>query len=131
VPSQVLSVSYRARVSDERPVAQAALTLRVKARVSLNAPRAARNGQELFFSGRVWGRPLPKSGKLVELQALQSWGWETFATVKTDQHGRFHRRRRLHRSPLRAMYRFRARARQEAAYPYETGTSHVVRVRIN
>jgi hypothetical protein len=90
----------------------------------------ARNGQVLRFEGRLLGRPLPRGGKLVEIRVLLASGWQTFKTTRTDRAGRFTATHRLRRSFLPATYRFRARSREEGAYPYATGTSRVVRVRI-
>jgi hypothetical protein len=67
---------------------------------------------------------------VVELQARVGRRWRTFAALRTDRTGRV---RRIHRfTPVSTgrTYRFRLLARRESAYPFETGWSRVVAVRV-
>jgi hypothetical protein len=58
--------------------------------------------------------------------------WHTFATARaTGRHGRFHYRYRFTRTYGRVTYRFRALARTDGAYPWATGASRTVSVRVN
>jgi hypothetical protein len=130
-PSRAMRIEYRARVGDAREAASTSLTMRVQAGLRFRiTPRHAHNGQVLRFEGRLLGRPLPRGGKLIEIRVLLSSGWQTFKTVRTDRAGYFHATHRLRRSLFPAVYKFRARSRQEASYPYITGTSGVVGVRV-
>ncbi|MBS1893581.1 MAG: hypothetical protein JST59_19955 [Actinobacteria bacterium] len=45
------------------------------------------NGRSVTFSGRVRGRPLPATGKLVELQVQLSGKWQTFRSTRTESDG--------------------------------------------
>lgn len=129
--SQVLRVVYRSHVSDRLEAASARLTLKVKAGVKLSIrPRRVRNRQAIIFRGRLLGRPLPRAGKLVEMQVRFPTGWRTFATLRSRRTGTFRYRYRFLRTTQPTTYRFRVRARKEAGYPYATGVSRVVRVRV-
>ncbi len=52
------------------------------------------------------------------------------ATVRADSRGRFRYRYRFTNSSPGTTYRFRATMHAQRAYPYATGSSTVVRVRI-
>jgi hypothetical protein len=111
--------------------ARAATTVRSPARMRLRArPRTVAAGGTARFTGRLLGGHVPRAGKLVELQARVGAGWRTFATLRTDRHGRFGHAHRF--SPVSGGRSFwvRLRVRAEAAYPYESATSRprVVRV---
>jgi hypothetical protein len=101
----------------------AATTARVR-------PRRLRNGRSVTFSGRLRGRPVPPSGKLVELQVRFPTGWQTFRTIRTDADGNWAARYRFTRTRGSVRYRFRARMPREAGYPFDTGVSRSVSVRV-
>ncbi len=131
--SRMLSFRYRSHLGDVKPVTEVALTLRVRAAVALSVtPRIASSRGALRISGRLLGGPLPTRGKIVELQARGKGGgrWITFRTVRSDARGRFSTRYRFRNTVGPVTYVFRARAREEAAYPFLTGASRVVSVRV-
>ena len=106
------------------------VTVRVPARTTISVSRRSlRNGQAVRLGGRLKGRPVPDGGKLIDLQAFYRGQWRTFATPQR-------RPWQLELPvPLRGdrglvRYRFRARIRREAAYPYELGYSKVVAVTV-
>jgi hypothetical protein len=101
----------------------AATTARVR-------PRHLRNGRSVTFSGRLRGLPVPSSGKLVELQVRFPTGWQTFRTIRTDGVGNWASRYRFTRTRGSVRYRFRARMPREAGYPFDTGVSRSVSVRV-
>jgi hypothetical protein len=92
--------------------------------------RAVRNGQAVVFTGRLAGGRVPDGGKLIDLQAYYRGGWRTFATPRTDARGRWSYRYRFGATRGLVRYRFRARIRREAAYPYELGYSRRVNVTV-
>jgi hypothetical protein len=92
--------------------------------------RTARNGDAVTFSGRLAGGHVPDGGKLIDLQAYYRGGWRTFATPRTDARGRWSYRYRFGATRGTVRYRFRARIRREAAYPYELGYSRRVVVTV-
>ena len=81
-------------------------------------------------SSDLLGRPIPRVGKLVDLQAFDGGRWRTFATTRTNRKGRYRASYRFIRTSSPRTFRFRARARKESRYPYALGTSKVVRVRV-
>jgi hypothetical protein len=130
-PSRTVRFVYRARLRDPREAAAAAVTMRVRAGVRMTvSPRRVRNRQSVMFSGRLLGRSIPARGKLIEVQVRFPTGWRTFATVRTRRSGGFRYRYRFLRSFDPVTYRFRVRARSERSFPYETGVSRVVSVRV-
>jgi hypothetical protein len=92
--------------------------------------RTALNGEEVGFSGGLRGGHVPEGGKLIDLQAFYRGVWRTFATPRSDAQGRWEYRYRFGATRGVVRYRFRARIRREAAYPYELGYSRVVRVTV-
>jgi hypothetical protein len=70
------------------------------------------------------------AGKLIVLQAYDRGRWRTFATTRSGKAGRLARRYRFTRTFSPRTYRFRARLPREGAYPYSTGNSCTVRVRV-
>jgi hypothetical protein len=93
-------------------------------------PRRLRNGHAVRFSGRLRGLPPPPRGKLLELQVRFPTGWQTFRTIRTNSDGHWSARYRFARTRGVVRYRFRARIPREAGYPFETGVSHSVSVRV-
>jgi hypothetical protein len=93
-------------------------------------PRNLRNGHSVTFSGRLRGLPVPPSGKLVELQVRFPTGWQTFKTIRTNSTGKWAARYRFTRTRGSVRYRFRARMPRETGYPFDTGVSHSVSVRV-
>jgi hypothetical protein len=83
-----------------------------------------------MFSGRLSAGPIPDGGKLLDLQAHYRGSWRTFATPRTDARGRWSYRYRFGATRGTVRYRFRARIRREAAYPYELGYSRTVGVTV-
>ena len=92
--------------------------------------RAVRNGDAVVFSGRLDGGHVPEGGKLIDLQAYYRGRWRTFATPRSDARGRWSYRYRFGATRGTVRYRFRARIRREAAYPFELGYSRRVRVTV-
>ena len=92
------------------------------------ARRRVVNGETLTFRGRVSGRPLPPAGKLVELQVYTRRAWRTFAQPRSDAAGRWSYRYRFEQIQRTTGIRFRARLREEAGYPFDTGPSRARRI---
>jgi hypothetical protein len=113
------------------PAASAEAQLDVIPPVALKVgPKHVRNGKAVTFRGRMGAGPIPRKGKLVNLQVRLYGHWHTFATVRTSRSGRFKYRYRFRRTYGYVVYRFRARSRYEAAYPFVAGSSHTVRVAV-
>ena len=132
-PSRTIVVDYRSHLGDPDPVASAELGLKVQAGVRLRVKRRhVRNHQAVTFQGRLLGGPVPATGKLIDMQVKIGRRWKTFDTVRArGSNGTFRYRYRFTRTYERITYRFRALARVESGYPYTTGASGVVKVRVN
>jgi hypothetical protein len=86
-------------------------------------------GRPVLFRGRV-GRPVPRGGKLVEVQAHFRGRWRTISTVRAKRSGRWRFRYTFRTSRWRAAHRLRARVPVEAGYPFRAGASRPVRVTV-
>jgi hypothetical protein len=129
-PSRTLRVEALAPGAGS--LACAAVRVRTRAGVRLRASRRVRPGGRVRFRGRLLGRPIPRRGKLVELQAFDAGRWRVFAQPRARRRGggRFRTSYKLQRTFGPRTFRFRARVRPEAAYPYTLGYSRVIRVRV-
>jgi hypothetical protein len=129
-PSRRLLVEYRTHLGDERPAAADVVRLNVRAGVSLRvSPRRVRAGRAIRMSGRLRDAPAGGLGKLVTLQARERGRWRDFETARTRRGGRFSARYRFSRGAS-GVFPIRAVARADASYPYATGRSRAVRVRV-
>ncbi|HEY6778482.1 MAG TPA: hypothetical protein VI122_18390 [Thermoleophilaceae bacterium] len=107
------------------------VSLFVPAASSIRArPRHVRNGQAVHFVGRLRSLPPPATGKLIELQVVLSGQWQTFRTTLTDAQGGWRVPYRFRRTCGVTRYRFRARLPAEAGYPFETGLTRPIRIKV-
>jgi hypothetical protein len=89
------------------------------------------NGESVWFSGRVRGRPLPEEGKLVELQWSAGPGeWQTFRTMKTKADGTWRIQYPFKQTCGTVVFGFRVFLQGEAGYPLKPGYSREVTVRV-
>jgi hypothetical protein len=123
------TVRYRYEGTNTVQPAAAQLTTKVNAAARLKVDRRRlRNGQSVRFTGRLLGKPVPKAGKLVALQAKVGRGWRTFATPRANRKGVFKHRYRFTATTGMRRYEFRAVVAREDAYPYEAGVTRTVKV---
>jgi hypothetical protein len=114
----------------DRP-ASGEIAVRVPAAATIAASRrSARNGQRVAFSGRLLGRPIPRGGKLLDLQAFYRGRWRTFATPRAGSNGAWAYTYRFGGTRGRLTYRFRVLVRRESGYPYELGWSGTTAVTV-
>jgi hypothetical protein len=127
--SERIVVAYRAHTGDLVPAAASTLVLRVPASLTLRvAPRTSHVGGTIVFSGVLHGGHIPSSGKQIVLQArAPGTGWRTFQVLSSGRSGHYRARYRFH-LPGPITYRFRALSRQEADFPFASGSSNVVAV---
>jgi hypothetical protein len=110
---------------------QSQVSMRVPATTSARVrPRHVRNGQAVTFTGRMRGLPVPAAGKLVEVQVRLSGHWQTFRTTRSDPSGRWSSKYRFRRTRGVQRYLFRIQLPREAGYPFETGRTRVLAVRV-
>ena len=128
-PSRTLHLEYEGDQT-RAPIATT-VALKVRARTTVRAARRLlRNGQKLRISGKLLGGVIPARGKVVELQAIVGTRWQTVATVRSNANGAWTFSYRFQRTLRPTSYRFRARMRREAAYPFELGHSKDLLVRV-
>jgi hypothetical protein len=129
--SRALTLRYRSHLNDTVSIAEATLGLKVRAGVKLRvSPHTAIKGRSVKLTGRLVGKPIPRGGKVVELQARSPGGrWITFRTIRAKRSGRFATRYTFQRGGP-AVYEMRARVRAADDYPYATGASRIARVRV-
>jgi hypothetical protein len=105
--------------------------LLVRARSTIKPQRRSFvNGETMRLRGKLRGGSIPPEGKLVELQVMLRGRFRTFATTRANRRGRWRYDYRFDGTRGKQRYRFRVRVPREATYPYETGTSRVVKVRV-
>jgi hypothetical protein len=81
------------------------------------------------MSGRLHAAPARGLGKVVTMQARERGRWRDFESARSRRGGRFSARYRFSRG-ARGTFPIRAVVRAEASYPYATGRSRAVRVRV-
>jgi hypothetical protein len=129
--SRQLRFAYRPQIGGAVAVtAQAQLDVMAPVTFKVG-PKHVRNKHAVVFSGKLGAGPIPRKGKLVNLQVVVDGRWHTFATVRSTKSGKFKYRYRFTRTYGRVTYRFRALSRYEAAYPFIAGHSKTVRLRVN
>jgi hypothetical protein len=130
--SRLLQFAWLSHANDIRFAANGYLTLQARAastlRVSTRRPRV---GRSLTISGRLRGVSRGGVPVVVQGRAKGSRRYETFADTTTSASGRFKVRYRFRSSDSRRhSFVFRARIRPAAKFPYETGYSSTVTVRV-
>ncbi len=80
-------------------------------------------GDSVTFRGRLFTGPIPRGGKLMEIQAFFRGRWRTFSTVRTNRRGGWHFGYRFGGTRGIVRYRFRIRIPPEAGYPFALGGS--------
>jgi hypothetical protein len=107
------------------------ISLRVPAHSTIHASRTRVSGAgRVSFRGTVArrGQAIPRGGLTVLLQGRQGGSWQTFKASRTDRQGRW---RTAYRFTGRAgSFPIRALVRRSPAFPFATGTSRVLRVRV-
>lgn len=110
----------------------ATIRIDVQAKTSIRVSRRnVINGEYVTFRGKLKGRPIPAQGALVELQVRSRGKWRTFAQPRADARGAWRYQYRFETVTGGAHYRFRARIRRQAGYPYATGSSRPISVRVH
>ena len=92
--------------------------------------RALLVGDAVTFTGRLRTKPIPRGGKLMEVQAFFRSRWRTFSTVRSDARGRWRFSYRFGGTTGLIRYRFRVLIPTEAGYPFATGASRTVFVTV-
>lgn len=126
-PSRKLRLAYRP--TGATAILSPALRLRVRAGSSV---RASLRGLMVRFSGRVRGGPIPRNGKLVRMEGRAPGAdWKSFATLRTNRHGRFAGRYRLRVRRPGVRLKVRAIVPAERGYPFAGAKSQQVTLRVH
>ena len=130
-PSRQILLTYTPFAEDTQPAVQKLVRMATRAGIAMRAGRrSVRPGGRVRFKGRLKGGRIPRRGVLVSLQGHQrGFGWRTFKTVRA-KHGTFKGSYRFVRATPGTALRFRATVRQQTGYPWATGRSRPVTVRI-
>jgi hypothetical protein len=130
--SRQLQFGYRAFTLDDAPVATADVLLNVRAGVRLRVrPSRISPRGRIAFTGRLLGGPGRRDTQ-VGLFAVARRGRDRVpvATLRADRRGRFHFSYRFRRTFAPFTYYFQAVVPRQNGYPYATGKSRRVSVRI-
>lgn len=127
--SRILRFAYAGSAHMRSTRAEVALKVPAASTIRANR-RAARNGERVRFTGRLRSKPIPASGKLIDLQAFYRGRWRTFATPRAARNGAWRYAYRFGATRGTVRYRFRVVIRAESAYPFDLGYSKAVRVRV-
>ena len=129
--SATVQVQWPARMKDTIPVALVKLSARVRARSSfrLSPKRSIRTGRVLRLSGKLVGRSGLTRGVSVLIQARAGRSWRAVTTVRARQNGTWSARYKVPRQ-LRGRYQFRALLRPTPTYPYASGKTGSLRLRV-
>jgi hypothetical protein len=129
--SRIFEFAYRAFTLED-PVARSAVRLNVRAgvRLRLHPHRVTTRGR-IVFEGRLLGGP-GRRGTQVGLFAVARRGRDQVpvATLQADRRGRFRFSYRFRRTFAPFTYYFQAIVQRQNGYPYATGRSKRVSVRI-
>jgi 5-hydroxyisourate hydrolase-like protein (transthyretin family) len=129
--SRTVRYAYKANLANTEFQSTADVVLTVSSRTTIKPSRSfLRNGQTLRFTGRVVSRPVPAGGVLIDLQAKVGRRWQTFKTARTRGNGSWATRYTFRATRGVQTYSFRARVRQDSAFPYAMSSSRVIRVRV-
>jgi hypothetical protein len=123
-PTPAAPAPAAAKPVAKRTLPRARLTLRV-------TPRSVGANRRVYFSGRLLGGSIPKSGKLLVVEGRRSrhGPWLQFDVIRTGAKGRFHAGYRFtFLGP--GHYELRALCEGQAGYPFATGWSKAVRARV-
>jgi hypothetical protein len=125
-----LAVSYKTHARDTVALTRTA-TIHVRGRTTLVVDdKSARVGQRVTFAGGLVGKTGSRRNVTVSLQVFNVGRWRTFANPQTDARGKWKQTYRFTRGQSGKRYRFRARPRVAGTYPYSSGNSPTVRVRV-
>jgi hypothetical protein len=129
-PSRSIKIRYAGTAQIRGVTKNLSLSVRSVTSIRSNHKHVV-NGQSIRLHGRIRTGRIPARGKLVEVQVFTRGRWRTFATARAGHsHGTWSYNYRFDGTRGRQTYRFRARVPLEDGYPFATGRSGVVHVRV-
>jgi hypothetical protein len=127
-PSRLLTVAYYSHLVDTVPAAALAFHERVKAAVSLTAPRRVRDEELFAFTGHLAGGHIPSGGESIQMELKWDGRWRTIEVLPTTSGGRWTYMYVFTAPP--GAYRFRAVALPNGSYPFLSSKSYEVTIRV-
>jgi hypothetical protein len=134
-PSRRVTVSFD---GDERyeGSARPSMMLRVRSAIGLRVSRRRlHTGQRIVFRGRVEssGAAIPRRGKLVAIQYFErsTQRWRPVLVTRSGHRGRYRAHYRFRYVTGRAAIRLRAVALPEERWPYASGASRQLTIRVS
>ncbi len=132
-PNRALNASYTSYSDDPYPSVAATATIKVRPRIELRIlPRTVRNGHVITWSGRILGGPFPEQGVTLDTEVKINKRWILFDQLIARRGGDFGYSYRFLRTTRPTTYSFRVAlpATGSGEYPYASGSSNVVSVRV-
>ena len=132
--SRTLAITYTAYSNDANPAATARVTVAVRPSIKLTiTPRSTDNDGTISWRGRIRGGPYPVAGIPLQIQVREGTRWQTFDEISVIKDGQIGYRYTFQRTYLPTVYSFRVALPLGGAvdYPYASGASNVVSVRVN
>jgi len=127
-PSRLLQIAYYSHLLDTVPAASLAFHERVKAAVSLTAPRRVRDEELFAFTGHLAGGHIPSGGESIQMELEWDGRWRTIEVLPTTSGGRWTYPYVFTAPP--GVYRFRAVALPNGSYPFLSSKSYEVTIRV-
>jgi len=128
-PSRLLRVAFYSHTLDTTPASILDFHESVQGAVSMRAPRRARLGRAVVFTGQLHGGYVPAGGESVQMEIFYSGRWRTIEVLPTDSKGRWSYRY-VFTLGVGASYLFRAVTVPNGTYPYTSNHSKPVRVKV-
>jgi hypothetical protein len=128
-PSRTIKIRYNGTTQIRGVTKNLSLNVRSATSIRSNHKRVV-NGDAVRIHGRIRTGRIPHDGKLVEVQVWTRGKWRTFATARAGRRGSWSYNYRFDGTRGLQTYRFRAKVPLETGYPFATGRSGVVRVRV-
>jgi hypothetical protein len=126
-PSRTLEVAFYSHMLDTTPASSLNFHENVQGAVSMHAPRRARLGQAVTFTGQLVGGYVPAAGESVQVEIFYGGRWRTIEVLPTSSKGRWSYRY-VFTLGVGSSYLFRAVTVPNGAYPYLSTHSRPVRV---
>ncbi|RKQ90491.1 hypothetical protein C8N24_0296 [Solirubrobacter pauli] len=129
--SRTIRIAYKSILEASTYAQSTDVTVQVTPKVTMKANRKAlRNKQAVTFKGKIAGAPAGVR-KIVEFQALDGKKWRTFASTRVAKKGgTFKYRYRFTRTTRTTKYQFRAIIRAEKGWPFATGQTKPINVKV-
>lgn len=128
-PSRLLQVAFYSHTLDTIPASTLDFHENVQGTVSMHAPRRARLGRTVVFTGQLAGGYVPAGGESVQIEIFYGGRWRTIEVLPTNSKGRW-AYKYVFSLGVGASYLFRAATVPNAGYPFLSTHSKPVRVTV-